>query len=162
MRRRVEADVALLNSGGIRGNRVVQAGTLTRRHMREILPFSNVIVLLEVDGSVIARALERSVDVLPRPSGHYLQTAGLAYQVDLDQPAGRRVRDVVVGDAPLDPRRRYRVATLEYLAEGKDGYAMLREGKVLRGAEDGPGLVESVLAALEAGQSPTPDGRSPR
>lgn len=154
MRERVGAQVALLNSGGIRGNRVIPAGPITKRDIRGLLPFTNTVVLLELTGEALRAALERSVDELPRPTGHFLQTSGLAFTVDLAQPATRRVGAITVGGRPLDPGGRYRVATLDYLARGQDGYPMLAAGRVLLGPEDGPGLIETILDGLVAGRSP--------
>jgi len=154
MRERVGAQVGLLNSGSIRGNRVIPPGPITKRDIRELLPFTNTVILLEVTGEALRAALERSVDELPRPTGHFLQTAGLAFAVDLAQPAGHRVGAITVGGRPLDPGGRYRVATLDYLARGQDGYPMLAAGRVLLGPEDGPGLIETILDGLVAGRSP--------
>jgi 2',3'-cyclic-nucleotide 2'-phosphodiesterase (5'-nucleotidase family) len=154
MRERVGAQVALLNSGAIRGNRVIPAGPITKRDIRGLLPFTNTVVLLELTGEALRAALERSVDELPRPTGHFLQTSGLAFPVDLAQPAGRRVGAITVGGCPLDPGGRYRIATLDYLARDRDGYPMLAAGRVLLGPEDGPGLIETILDGLVAGRSP--------
>ena len=154
MRERVGGQVGLLNSGAIRGNRVLPPGPITKRDIRELLPFSNTVTLLEVTGDALRAALERSVDELPRPTGHFLQTSGIELSVDPGQPPGRRIGAVTVSGQPLDPGGRYRVATLDYLARGQDGYPMLAASRVLLGPEDGPGLIETVLEGLAAGRSP--------
>jgi 2',3'-cyclic-nucleotide 2'-phosphodiesterase (5'-nucleotidase family) len=61
-----------------------------------------------------------------------VQVSGLRLRYDPQRPAGARVLDVHVGEAPLEADRRYRVTTNSFLAEGGDGYASLREGRVLR------------------------------
>jgi len=152
MRERMGADVGLLNSGAIRGNRVIQPGPLTRRTFRELLPFDNVVVLVEVTGAALRQALERSVAALPRPAGAFLQTAGLRYSADLTRPPGQRITALEVGGRPLQPAGRYRVAAPDFLARGGDGYAMLREGRLLVSPEEGPGLIDTVLEALGRGQ----------
>ena len=154
LRDRVGAEVGLLNSGAIRGNRVIPPGPITKRAVRELLPFSNTVTLLEVTGLALRAALEHSVDELPRPTGHYLQTAGLQMAVDATRPPGRRVGEVRIGGRLLDPAARYRVAVPDYLARGKDGYPMLAASRVLLAPEDGPGLIETVLEGLAGGRSP--------
>jgi 2',3'-cyclic-nucleotide 2'-phosphodiesterase (5'-nucleotidase family) len=154
MRDRVGGDIGLLNSGAIRGNRVLPPGPITNRDVRELLPFANTVALLEVTGTTLRAALEHSVDELPRPSGHFLQTAGVRYAVDLGQPPGRRIGAVDVGGRPLDPAGLYRVALPDYLARGKDGYPMLAASRVLVAPEDGPGLIQTVLEGFAAGRSP--------
>jgi 5'-nucleotidase len=154
LRDRVGAQVGLLNSGAIRGNRVIPAGPITKRDVRGLLPFSNTVVLLEVTGTALRAALERSVDELPRPTGHFLQTAGVRMTVDPARPPGQRVGPIEVEGRPLDPAGLYRVAAPDYVARGQDGYSMLAAARVLLAAEDGPGLIETVLDGLAAGRSP--------
>jgi 2',3'-cyclic-nucleotide 2'-phosphodiesterase (5'-nucleotidase family) len=154
LRDRVGAEVGLLNSGAVRGNRVIPAGPVTKRDVRELLPFRNTVALLEVTGAALRGALERSVDELPRPTGHYLQTAGVQMTVDPGAPPGGRVGAIEIAGRPLDPAGLYRVAVPDYLAQGKDGYPMLAASRVLLAPEDGPGLIETVLEGLAAGRSP--------
>jgi 5'-nucleotidase len=154
LRDRVGAQVGLLNSGAIRSNRVIPPGPITRRDIHELLPFRNTVTLLELTGAALRAALERSVDELPRPTGHFLQTAGVRMTVDPTRSAGERVGAVEVDGQPLDPARRYRVAVPDYLARGQDGYPMLAAARVLLAPEDGPGLIETVLEGLAAGRSP--------
>ncbi len=91
MRERLDAEVGLLNSGGLRANRIYPSGPVTRRDIRTLLPFANTGVLLEIPGSAIRAALEHSVSALPQPAGRFLQTAGLRYAVDAGRPPGARV-----------------------------------------------------------------------
>jgi len=164
MRARLQADVALMNGGGIRGNQLVPAGALTRRDINALLPFLNVLVMLEVPGKVLREVLERSVSVYPRESGGFLQVSGLSFVFDPARPPGQRVVRVVVGGEPLDPERRYKLATNSYTAGGGDGYAMLATAKPLVFPEDGPGLAETLLEAIErAGViAPATEGRITR
>ncbi len=164
MRARLQADVALMNGGGIRGNQLVPAGALTRRDINALLPFLNVLVMLEVPGKVLLEVLERSVSVYPRESGGFLQVSGLSFVFDPARPPGQRVVRVVVGGEPLDPERRYKLATNSYTAGGGDGYAMLATAKPLVFPEDGPGLAETLLEAIErAGViAPATEGRITR
>ena len=79
IRARLRADVAVMNGGGIRGNRVLPAGPLTRRDVRTLLPFLNVLVKLEVPGEVLLAVLERSVGTYPAENGGFLQVSGLTF-----------------------------------------------------------------------------------
>jgi 5'-nucleotidase len=161
IRARLRADVGLMNGGGIRSNQLVPAGPLTRKDVSALLPFLNVLVKLEVPGRVLLDVLERSVSAYPRESGGFLQVSGLTLAFDPARPAGQRVTRVLVGGAPLDPERRYTLATNSYLAGGGDGYAMLVSAKPLVFPEDGPGLAETLVQAIEAAGSiaPAVEGR---
>ena len=150
MRQRLRADIGLMNGGGIRTDRLVPAGRLSRGDVQALLPFPNVVVKLEVTGATVLDVLERSVSAYPRESGGFLQVAGLSLVFDPRRPAGERAVRVTVGDAPIDPGRRYSIATLSFLARGGDGYQMLAAARVVVGPEDGPGLTEVVVEAIEA------------
>jgi len=154
MRRRMAADVALLNAGAVRANRVIPSGPVSMADVVALLPFRNTVALLEGDGGALRVILEHSVEALPRPSGRFLQTAGLDYTADITRPAGRRIVAASVSGNALDPARRYRVAVPDFLARGGDGYVLLTEAPSLVSSEDGPGLIEIVVAALEGGASP--------
>jgi 5'-nucleotidase len=164
MRARLGADVAVMNGGGIRTNRLLPAGPLTKRDVQALLPFLNVVVKLEVTGATLLSALERSVSLYPQESGAFLQVSGATVLFDAARPAGERIVRVTVGGAPLDPGRRYTLATNSYVARGGDGYAMLTSARVLVGPEDGPGLAEVLVDAIErAGAiAPRPEGRIQR
>lgn len=149
MRERLGADVALLNGGALRGNRLLAAGPITRRDLHGLFPFGNVLVLAEVRGDALRQALERAVAGSPRPAGAFLQVSGLRLVFDPARAPGQRVLTVAVGGAPLDPARAYTVALPDYLARGGDGYSMFRAARLLVTPEHGPGLVETLLADVE-------------
>jgi 5'-nucleotidase / UDP-sugar diphosphatase len=51
-----------------------------------------------------------------------------------------------IGGEPLDPDRRYRVGSNNFLLSGNDGYTALTRGRVLIGATDGKLLANEVMA----------------
>jgi 2',3'-cyclic-nucleotide 2'-phosphodiesterase (5'-nucleotidase family) len=136
------ADVALYNGGGIRGDCVLPAGRLTSMDIETMLPFGNEAVVVGMTGEALRQALERSVAQLPQPWGGFLQVSGLKMRVGLhaQADAGRRIRsvDVLGPDGtfhPLDPKRRYRVATNSFLAQGGNGYHEFSQARIEPSAE---------------------------
>ena len=120
------ADVALINGGGIRGNRTYAVGaSLTRRDILSELPFGNKSVVTVVTGAALVTALENGLS--GQGSGRFPQISGMRVVVDRAAPVGSRVQSVEVGGAPLDPARRYRVATHDFIARGGDGYVTLKD-----------------------------------
>ena len=70
MRTATGADVALINGGGIRGDKVYPPGTiLTRRDLRSELPFGDKTVVLEVAGADLRAALEHGVTEVAKGAG---------------------------------------------------------------------------------------------
>jgi len=66
------ADAALTNGGGIRGDRTYAPGTmLTRKDIFTDLPFGNVAVLLEISGADLRAALEEGVSLVEDVAGRF-------------------------------------------------------------------------------------------
>ena len=156
------ADVALLNSGSFRANRIYPAGSeITRRDVLRELPFGNKTVLLELTGAQLRQALEESFSQLDEPSGRFPQVSGLKVVADPAKPAGRRVVSVEVRGKPIEDAALYTVATNDYLMRGGDGYEALTHAKVLLGERDGKLIANDVMAYIRAQGtvSPKAEGR---
>lgn len=163
VRAAMQADVALINGGGIRGNAVLPAGRLRRRDIQTILPFANKIVKVDVTGEILRAALENGLSQVERTAGRFPQVSGLRYVFDPKRPAGSRLVSVSVGGQPLNPRANYTLATFDFILGGGDGYTMLKGGKVLVTPENGPMDSDLLIERLKAGPiAPVLDGRASR
>lgn len=160
LRASVGADIALVNSGGIRSDRIHAVGPILRRTVLEIHPFGNVVCKIEVTGRALQSALEHGVSRLPAPAGQFLQVSGVTMRVDPREAPGSRVRDVRVQGVALDLERMYTVALPDFLLLGGDGYQMFSGQQVLIGPEAGQRM-EVVLEAQIAGKelAPRVEGR---
>jgi 5'-nucleotidase / UDP-sugar diphosphatase len=146
LREALQADVALVNGGGIRGNRLYEAGTpLTRRDILQEMPFGNPGVLVELSGADLLAALENGVSQVENKAGRFPQVSGLRLTYNPGKPAGSRVLDVQVGGKALDRTATYRVATNDFLLKGGDGYSSLSKGKVLIDASGGSLMATTVM-----------------
>jgi len=162
LRAALQADVALLNGGGFRGDRVYPAGAVyTGRDVLAELPFGNVGVLVQLSGADLRAALEHGLAAVERKAGRFPQVSGLTLRYDPQAPAGQRLRSLEVGGRPLEDQATYRVATSDYLLNGGDGYQMLAQGKVLIDPSGAKLIATDVIDALTAGHPiPTaPEGR---
>lgn len=138
------AEVAMLNAGSIRGDRVYPPGPLTRRTLIAMHPFGNVVCTVSIPGRVLLRALNSGVSKLPATAGQFPQVSGLTMRVDVRAEPGNRVRDVVVNGQRLDLDRTYSVAIPDFVLKGGDEYSMFASQRVLVGPEAG-GLLEQAL-----------------
>ena len=146
LRQALQADVALVNGGGMRGNRLYEAGTmLTRRDILQELPFGNPGVLVELSGADLLAALENGVSQVENKAGRFPQVSGLRLTYNPGKPAGSRVLDVQVDGKALDRTATYRVATNDFLLKGGDGYSSLSKGKVLIDASGGSLMATTVM-----------------
>lgn len=123
------ADMAITNGGGIRAS--IDVGDITMEEIITVLPFGNYVVVKEYTGAQILAALEHGTKNYPEPAGGFAQVAGVTFTLDLNEEAGKRVKDVKIGNEPLDLDKTYKVATNDFMAAGGDDYTMLKEGKLV-------------------------------
>ncbi len=132
MRAGVNADVAITNGGGIRGDKTYEAGaTLTRRDIQTELPFGNRTVKLQLTGAQLLEALENGVSKVEEGAGRFPSTSGLVMTWSRSAPPGERVKSVTVNGKPLDPAATYTVATNDFVAKGGDGYSVFTQARTL-------------------------------
>jgi len=145
LRDHVEADVCLVNSGGIRQN--LAAGPVTRLDIYEVLPFGNTLVVHTMTGASLRTIVAANVLAAERKSYGILQVSGLSYR-----HRGPEVRAIRVGGRPLDDRRTYRVAMPDFLSSMRGVYL----GGADLGAveETRETLTDIVIAALERSTGP--------
>jgi 5'-nucleotidase len=118
------ADVALVNSGGIRAP--LPAGDLKFADIFDVSPFDNFVAVATMTGADIREALR----ITATGERGILQVSGIRYTIDRTKDAGKpipqrdRVTAVTLANgAPLDPNALYRVAMPDFLATGGEGLA---------------------------------------
>lgn len=162
LRAAMEADVALINGGTIRGDRQYAAGTLwTRRDIQTEIPYHDTAALLEVTGRQLRDALESGYSGIEQELGRFPHLSNARVVVDASQPAGRRIVELTVGGKPVEPAGRYRLATGSYIAQGSDGYTALAAAPRLVDDRDAD-FLSTILAdqiARTGSFAPRLDGR---
>ena len=128
MRWATGADVAFLTGGNIRAS--VDAGEITMGQVLTVLPFSNLLVTVELTGEELLGVLEHGVSEYPEEAGNHIQASGISFSFDPHAQPGLRVYNAETANGgPLDMSKTYTVATIEFLAFGGDGYDL--DGKSL-------------------------------
>ena len=145
--------MAFQNGGGIRTS--LPAGDLTTGDIIKILPFGNTLATMELKGSEIKAALEKSVSLFPVENGGFLHISGAKVTFDSSRPAGNRVTSINFVakngvETALVSDKTYVVATNAFTAKGGDGYDMLKkaydEGRATDlGLSDWENLREHIL-----------------
>lgn len=156
------ADVAIMNGGGIRADRTYDAGaTLTRRDILTELPFGNVTVLTEIPGSQLLAALENGVSQVEKGAGRFPQVSGMTVVYDPSAEPGKRITEVKIAGAALEPDKLYKVAVNDYILGGGDGYTALGGGKMITDTGAGALVASDVMAYVEKTGTvkPTVEGR---
>jgi 5'-nucleotidase len=122
LRDATHADIAVMNSGGIRAN--LGAGDLTYGDIYEVSPFDNYPSVVTLTGAQVIQMLRLTT------TGEFgvFQISGLRYTYDAklgaDLPMRQRDRLVSVvlpNGFPISPDASYRVAMPDFVADGGDG-----------------------------------------
>ncbi len=144
IRIRTGADIGIVNGGGLRAD--MGKGDITYGDIINVNPYGNETVVLEVTGQQIADALEWSCRAVPDDEGAFLQVSGMTFKIDTKVKSGciedenrmmagfdgqRRVSDIMIGDKPLDPKKKYTIAGNEFiLCENGSGYTSFDDATV--------------------------------
>ena len=116
-----KSDVAFYNMAGVRAP--LPAGDITYGQLYQVLPFTNVVVSVDLTGTELRAVFEAASGTAGR-----LHVAGATFSYRFANPAGQRLTSAIVGGAPIDPARVYRVVTIDYLLTGGDGHNEFKAG----------------------------------
>lgn len=136
-----KADAALIHGFNFRGMSKNSGDEVTHLNILEALPFANSVVLVELTGEELKAVLEHSVsDVAPGSRGlsRFVQLSGLEVTYDPTKTArtpgcltpenkGERILSIKVDGMPYEPTQKYQVVINNFMAEGGNGYCMLKD-----------------------------------
>ena len=144
-----DADIAFINGGSIRAN--IDEGDINFMDELAVYPWNTQTGVVEVSGQVILDCLEMGAHLYPEECGGWIQPSGITYMIDSTIPSSvninsdgefvsvdgeYRIKNVMVGDEPLDLEKNYKLAINKYYsADYGDGMTMFKGCKFLVPAE---------------------------
>ena len=108
------ADMGLVNIGSLRSD--MPDGIITQGNIIQISPFDNYIVVLEMRGKDMVELMREIAAV-----GGEAVSSSIRMEISSD---GELLSSTIDGKE-IAPKRIYKVATIDYLAEGNDGMTAL-------------------------------------
>lgn len=144
-------DLAIVNSGGIR--KPMPKGEVTEGEVLSMFPFSNYVVIVEMDGKQLIRLLEQAA----LQKG---QAVSREVLMGLDA-GGKSVKSILLDGQPINPDATYYVATLDYLYGGGDYLSEFPAGKEVwsDSLELCAPMMRQIVARGKAGLPVNPDTR---
>lgn len=109
------ADISLVRFGGIR-RPYIDEGNLTRSMIFEVMPFDNLLVLIDVKGETLIRFIE---ELGKEGAG----IAGFTMTITTE----KKVTDILVSGQPIDPLATYTIVYSDY---NYSNAPILKEGKL--------------------------------
>jgi 5'-nucleotidase/UDP-sugar diphosphatase len=148
------ADLAVMNSGGIRAS--LPEGRVTYRDLLHAQPWSNQLVVVRLRGAELLDWLKVAA-AMKRTAGGFPQTFGVQMRIE-----GGVLKEARVRGQPVDAQREYRMVVNEFVALGGDGYPALaaHPGAVNTGFVDVQVLRDYIAARSPikaADYTPQPD-----
>lgn len=142
-------------SNGWRYGAPVPPGPVTVNDLYNIIPMNPPVMTVELTGEEMREMLEENLertlarDPYGQMGGYLKRMAGVKLYAKVENPQGQRVQELYVGDEPVAPGRRYRVA---YVTEQGVGprYGARREETGLRAVE----ALERLFATGRAVEAP--------
>lgn len=113
-------DLAIVNKGGIR--RSLPKGAITEGMIMMMMPFNNSVLVMDIKGSDLKEAL----DIMGIRGGD-----GVSREVNATMGPDGRCSSILIGGKPIDPDKTYRLATIDYLANGGDYMEPLTRGTII-------------------------------
>jgi len=152
------AQVALMNPAGMRRDLEASADlSVTLGQVQAVLPFSNTLVTMDLTGAQLQAVLEQQWSVkFEDPARNLLQVGrGLSYQWSAARPVGSRI---VPGSLKLNGKvveagTTYRVVVNNFIAEGGDGFTVLKQGARVRntGIRDLDSFIDYLARSQKSG-----------
>ena len=110
---RKKCDVAVTNFGGIRVD--MPQGDVLLDDIRSMFPFNNKLCYVELPGSELIRLMDDIAKYGPQC------LSGVKMVI-----SDHKVESLEVGGSPVDPRKKYGVATIDFLLDGGDNISVAR------------------------------------
>ena len=108
---------SVYNMGGIRSN--LAKGKITVGDVNDMAPFENKICFLTLTGDKVIELFQQ----IAHRGGE-----GLSHAVRLIITKDGKLKEATINGQPVDPSKSYRIATLDYLAEGNDQLVAFKSG----------------------------------
>lgn len=114
-----QIDAAVINIGGIRS--IIGKGDILLRHVYEVMPFENEMVIVKMKGSDLASLFD-----------YYLETqknnpvSGLTIETE-----NQKINRALINNLPLDTTKDYYIATSDFLALGGDNMKFFSKGEMI-------------------------------
>ncbi|MFZ9261857.1 MAG: 5'-nucleotidase C-terminal domain-containing protein [Chitinophagaceae bacterium] len=110
------AEIAFMNHGGVRINRLGK-GPIKRGMIYEVMPFDNVLVLVEVKGNILKDYLDRIAF-----EGGGGGVAGVSMRIE-----EKKAVDILINGEPIDLSRTYYMVNSDYQVDGGGGFTAFKK-----------------------------------
>lgn len=127
-------DFAVYNMGGIRA--ALPKGDITYGDILNVAPFENHICFLTLTGDKVTQLFREMAE----RGGE-----GVSHSVRMTITKDGKLVSATINGKPVDPAKSYRIATLDYLAQGNDGLTAFKSKTNVVSPDDEPHDVRYII-----------------
>jgi len=145
-------DVVILNTGTIRSDCIIPKGILKLKHLKAMIPHSDLVRKVQLTGAQLHKTLENGVSRYPAYEGRFPAVSGIKFSFNPNNPPMQRIpieSIVIEGRGQLDPEAKYTLAVRNYLAKGKDGYEEIPKGVFLNEENTSDDILNMLIRFFE-------------
>lgn len=129
-KKRGVADVAMINSGGIRADLVIEPGkAVTMGDLFAIQPFGNELVVMTLTGAQLHESVMRQLPKTLEPRRFAQVSNNFRFQFNQAADGKSTLTSLTLDGKPLEPTKDYRVVVNNFMAEGGDDFSVFRQGR---------------------------------
>ncbi len=127
-------DFAIYNMGGIRAT--LTAGDVTYGDILDVAPFENKLCVFTLTGEQVLKLMN---EIAARGG------EGVSHSIRMVITKDKKFVSATINGKEIDKAKKYRVATLDYLAQGNDGMPTLGEGTDVKSLTDNKYNVRFII-----------------
>lgn len=135
-------DFGVYNMGGIRA--ALPEGNITYGDILNVAPFENHVCFLSLSGE---KVLQLFSEMAARGG------EGVSHSVKLVITKDGKLTSATINGKAIDPAKTYRVATIDYLAQGNDGLTAFKDKTDVVALDDEPHDVRYIIVAYFKAQA---------
>ena len=129
-KRRGVADVAMINSGGIRADLTVETGKpVTLSDLFAIQPFSNELIVMTLTGAQLRDVVLRQLPKTSAPRRFAQVSNNFRFVWSQAADGTPKLESLTLDGQPLVDTKDYRVVVNNFMAEGGDDLSVFRQGR---------------------------------
>jgi len=152
VREMYHTDVAMLNGGAIRGDKIYDAGDVTQKVIVQLHPFGNKIINIYAKGKELKDYLNEQLNCIETRCGDFIQISGMKYEFDSSAPVGKRlVRLMTLDGNDVEDDKRYTISATKYMLSTSrlnknELYNMVTKNDAIP-------LIDALTTAIQAAQT---------
>lgn len=127
-------EFSLYNMGGIRA--ALSAGTVTYGNVLDVAPFENKICFFDLTGKAVKKLFEQVA---------FNRGEGVSKAVKLVISKDGKLLSAKINGEDIDENRTYRVASIDFLAQGNDGLTALKEKTYVNSPQEKSNNVRFII-----------------